>query len=101
MDGFSRGAGALEGVAAFSVAVGAGGTEDEDVIALVAALRTDGYAPNSSSLYVNAVRGVMTHGGDGVYRSTDAGRTWKTIGLVQTQHIARIAPDASGCGAVM
>ncbi|WP_397453923.1 tyrosine recombinase XerC [Pseudomonas sp. NA-150] len=29
-----------------------------DVIALVATLREDGYAPNTSSLYVNAIRGV-------------------------------------------
>lgn len=33
--------------------------EPGHVIALVAALRADGYAPNSSSLYVNAIRGVM------------------------------------------
>ncbi len=33
--------------------------QPEDVIALVAALRQDGYAPNTSSLYVNALRGVM------------------------------------------
>ena len=33
--------------------------QPENVIALVAALREDGYAPNTSSLYVNAVRGVM------------------------------------------
>ena len=33
--------------------------QPEDVVALVAALRSDGYAPNTSSLYVNAVRGVM------------------------------------------
>ena len=33
--------------------------QPEDVIALVAALRSDGYAPNTSSLYVNAIRGVM------------------------------------------
>ena len=33
--------------------------EPGHVIGLVAALRADGYAPNSSSLYVNAVRGVM------------------------------------------
>lgn len=38
----------------------------------------------------HAVRGVMTHGGDGMWRSTDAGRSWKRIGLEQSQHIARI-----------
>jgi photosystem II stability/assembly factor-like uncharacterized protein len=38
----------------------------------------------------HAVRGVMTHHGDGMYKSTDAGKTWKKIGLDLTQHIARI-----------
>ena len=38
----------------------------------------------------HAVRGVMTSPGDGVYKSTDAGKTWKKIGLDQTQHISRI-----------
>lgn len=38
----------------------------------------------------HAVRGVMTHHGDGVYKSTDAGKTWKKIGLDATQHISRI-----------
>ncbi len=38
----------------------------------------------------HAVRGVMTHHGDGVYKSTDAGKTWKKVGLEQSQHIARI-----------
>lgn len=38
----------------------------------------------------HAVRGVMTHHGDGVYKSTDAGKTWKKSGLEQTQHISRI-----------
>jgi photosystem II stability/assembly factor-like uncharacterized protein len=32
----------------------------------------------------------MTHHGDGVYKSTDAGKTWKKIGLDLTQHIARM-----------
>ena len=41
----------------------------------------------------HAIRGVMTHSGDGVYRSTDAGRTWKRIGLDDTRHIARILVD--------
>lgn len=38
----------------------------------------------------HAVRGVMTHSGDGVYKSTDAGKTWKKIGLDASQHISRI-----------
>lgn len=38
----------------------------------------------------HAVRGVMTHHGDGVYVSADAGKTWKKSGLEKTQHIARI-----------
>jgi len=41
----------------------------------------------------HAVRGVMTHGGDGVYKSTDAGKTWKKIGLDLSQHISRIIVD--------
>jgi photosystem II stability/assembly factor-like uncharacterized protein len=36
------------------------------------------------------VRGVMTSHGDGVYKSTDAGLTWKNIGLEKTLHISRI-----------
>ncbi len=39
----------------------------------------------------HAVRGVMTSYGDGVYKSTDAGKSWKKFGLDLTQHIARIA----------
>ncbi len=39
----------------------------------------------------HAVRGVMTSHGDGVYKSTDAGKTWKKMGLETTQHISRIA----------
>ena len=30
-------------------------------------------------------------GGDGVYKSTDAGKTWVNVGLQETQHIAKIA----------
>jgi photosystem II stability/assembly factor-like uncharacterized protein len=38
----------------------------------------------------HAPRGVKTHHGDGVYKSTDAGKTWKKIGLDASQHISRI-----------
>lgn len=38
----------------------------------------------------HAIRGVMTHSGDGMFKSTDAGKTWKKIGLDDSRHIARI-----------
>jgi hypothetical protein len=38
----------------------------------------------------HAPRGVMTSYGDGMYKSTDAGKTWKKIGLELTRHIANI-----------
>jgi len=41
----------------------------------------------------HAPRGVMTSYGDGVYKSLDAGKTWKKMGLEATQHIARIRID--------
>lgn len=39
----------------------------------------------------HAPRGVMTTYGDGVYKSTDAGKTWKKVGLDLTRHISRIS----------
>jgi photosystem II stability/assembly factor-like uncharacterized protein len=38
----------------------------------------------------HAIRGVMTSHGDGVYKSTDAGRTWTHVGLDSSRHISRI-----------
>ncbi|MCZ6916275.1 MAG: glycosyl hydrolase, partial [Gemmatimonadetes bacterium] len=38
----------------------------------------------------HAVRGVATSHGDGVYRSTDAGKTWTHLGLPQSRAISRI-----------
>ncbi len=50
--------------------------QPEHVIALVAALREDGYAPNTSSLYVNAVRGVMNE-------------AWR-MSLITQEHLLRM-----------
>ncbi|MCB9265798.1 MAG: glycosyl hydrolase [Lewinellaceae bacterium] len=36
------------------------------------------------------VRGVMTHHGDGVYRSLNAGKDWEYLGLPSARHIAAI-----------
>lgn len=43
----------------------------------------------------HAVRGVMTTFGDGVYKSTDAGKTWTHMGLDDTRHISDVVihPD--------
>ncbi|MBL8218054.1 MAG: glycosyl hydrolase [Bryobacterales bacterium] len=35
------------------------------------------------------IRGNVSHG-DGVYKTTDAGKTWKKIGLEDTRHIGRV-----------
>jgi photosystem II stability/assembly factor-like uncharacterized protein len=49
---------------------------------------------NPNIVYVgmgeHAPRGVMTHHGDGVYKSMDAGKTWTKLGLDSSQHISRI-----------
>jgi photosystem II stability/assembly factor-like uncharacterized protein len=38
----------------------------------------------------HAVRGQSSSWGDGVYKSTDAGRTWKRVGLENTRQISRV-----------
>ena len=52
-------------------------------------------APSDSNIiYVGTgegpVRGVKTSHGDGVYKSTDAGKTWKHVGLEASRHISRV-----------
>lgn len=38
----------------------------------------------------HAIRGVMTSHGDGIYKSTDAGKSWTYLGLENSRHIADI-----------
>ena len=49
---------------------------------------------NPNIIYVGTgespVRGVKTSHGDGLYKSTDAGKTWKHLGLEKTRHISAI-----------
>ena len=49
---------------------------------------------NTNIIYVGTgespVRGVKTSHGDGVYKSTDAGKTWRHMGLAATRHISDV-----------
>ncbi len=58
--------------------------QPEHVIALVAALREDGYASNTSSLYVNAVRGVMNE-------------AWR-MNLISQEHLLRMRTVKAAAG---
>lgn len=48
----------------------------------------------------HAVRGVMTSYGDGVYKSTDGGATWKNVGLEKTRHISDVVIHPSNSDVV-
>lgn len=49
---------------------------------------------NNRVIYVgmgeSAIRGAMTFPGDGVYKTSDGGKTWRNIGLWESRHIAKI-----------
>ncbi len=51
------------------------------------------YPPNPDIVYVGTgeytLRGNASHG-DGVFKTTDAGKTWDTLGLADTRQISRV-----------
>jgi photosystem II stability/assembly factor-like uncharacterized protein len=49
----------------------------------------------------HAVRGVMTSYGDGVYKSTDGGKSWKNTGLEKTRHISDVVIHPSNSDVVL
>ena len=68
---------------------------DAAPIASVGALAVAPSNPNV--LYVGTGEADMRSDisfGDGVYKSTDAGKTWRNVGLGETRHIGRILIDA-------
>lgn len=63
----------------------------------IASIGSIAVAPSDHNIiYVGSgeacIRGNITYG-DGVYKSLDAGRTWKHIGLKDTQHIGAVIVD--------
>src|SRR5437867_11373829 len=67
---------------------------DDQPVASIGALAVVPSAPDV--IYVGSGESTLrdsTGFGNGVYKSTDAGRTWTHLGLSDTQHIGKIAVD--------
>src|SRR5260370_18273356 len=67
---------------------------DDQHVASIGALAVAPSAPDV--IYVGSGESTLRHSlglGNGVYKSSDAGRTWTHLGLSDTQHIGKIAVD--------
>ena len=67
---------------------------DDQPVASIGALAVAPSAPDV--IYVGSGESTLRDSvgfGNGVYKSTDAGRTWTHLGLAETQHIGKIAVD--------
>jgi hypothetical protein len=70
----------------------------------VASIGAMAVAPSSpDTIYVGTGESTLRDSvgfGDGVYKSTDAGNTWKHLGLENTQHIGKVAVDPKNANIV-
>src|SRR5262245_49578839 len=67
---------------------------DSQPVASIGALAVAPSAPDT--IYVGSGESTLRDSvgfGNGMYKSTDAGKTWTHIGLEQTQHIGKVAVD--------
>ena len=76
-----------------------------DGVSIVSSIGAVAVAPsNPNVVYVGTgdmITGGMINEGNGIYKSTDAGKTWQHLGLAATQHIPSISVDPRDADVVL